>query len=183
MTTPSNTVISAPGNTDSHTFGPGWRTLAGIGVSLLVIAGLIWLDASRLPEQLTVGVGPAAAMRMVAAFVAALGVAHGVQAWGRRVREVNEGFTPREASPTTHPAGLAWILGGLAVLAACVHFNGGFVIGATALFVATARAFGQPVGARSVGIGGVLATLVFVFFARVLSLSLPAGPLERLLLA
>lgn len=179
MTTP----VSTPVSVDAHTFGPGWRTLAGVALALLALAGLIWLDAQRLPEQMTVGVGPAAAMRLVAAFVAVLGVAHGVQAWARRVREVNEGFTPREARPTTHPAGLAWILGGLAVLGACVHFGGGFVFGATALFVATARAFGQPLGVRSVGIGLVLATLVFVFFARVLSLSLPAGPLERLLLA
>lgn len=170
-------------STDSHTFGPSWRTLAGIALALLALALVLWLDASRLPEQLTVGVGPAAAVRMVALFVAALGVAHGVAAWGRRVREAEEGFTPRDATPTTHPAGLAWILGGLAVLGACVHFGGGFVFGASALFVATARAFGQPVGARSVGIGLVLTTLVFVFFARVLSLSLPAGPLERLLLA
>lgn len=170
-------------STDSHTFGPSWRTLAGIALALLALALLIWLDANRLPEQVTVGVGPAAAMRMVALFVAALGGAHGLVAWGRRVREVDEGFTPRNIAPTTNPAGLAWILGGLAVLGASVHFGGGFVFGATALFVATARAFGQPVGARSVGIGLVLTTLVFVFFARVLSLSLPAGPLERLLLA
>lgn len=170
-------------STDSHTFGPSWRTLAGIALALLALALVLWLDANRLPEQLTVGVGPAAAMRMVALFVAALGVAHGVAAWGRRVREAEEGFSPRDATPTTHPAGLVWILGGLAVLGACVHFGGGFVFGASALFVATARAFGQPVGARSVGIGLVLTTLVFVFFARVLSLSLPAGPLERLLLA
>lgn len=170
-------------STDSHTFGPSWRTLAGIALALLVLALLIWLDANRLPEQMTVGVGPAAAMRIIALFVGVLGVAHGVAAWGRRVREVEEGFTPRDASPTTNPAGLAWILGGLAVLGASVYFGGGFVFGATALFVGTARAFGQAVGARSVGIGLVLTTLVFVFFARVLSLSLPAGPFERLLLA
>ncbi len=168
--------------TDSHTFGPSWRTLAGIALALLLLALLIWLDANRLPEQVTVGVGPVVAMRMVSLFVAALGVAHGVSAWGLRVRQVEEGFTPRDASPSTNPAGLAWILGGLALLGASVHWGGGFVIGATALFVTTARAFGQPVGVRSVGMGLVLTALVFVFFARVLSLSLPAGPLERLLL-
>lgn len=169
-------------STDSHTFGPGWRTLAGIALALLALALLIWLDANRLPEQMTVGVGPAAAMRLVALFVAALGVAHGVAAWGRRVREAEEGFTPRDAAPATNLAALAWILGGLAVLAACVQVGGGFIVGSTALFVGTARAFGQPVGARSVGIGVVLTTLVFLFFALVLSLSLPVGPLEQLLL-
>ncbi len=170
-------------STDSHAFGPSGRTLTGIALALLILALLIWLDANRLPEQVTVGVGPAAAMRMVSVFVAILGVAHGVAAWTRRVREADEGFTPHHASPATNPTGLTWILVGLAVLGGCVHFGGGFVIGATTLFVTTARAFGQPLGARSVCIGLVLTTLVFVFFARVLSLSLPAGPLERLLLA
>lgn len=167
---------------DSHTFGPSWRTLAGIALALEALAWLIWADASRLPEQGTVGVGPATPLRLVASFVAALGVAHAVVAWGRRVREVEEGFTPRDAAPATNHTALAWILGGLAVLAACVQFGGGFVLGASALFVGTARAFGQTVGLRSVGLALVLTTLVFLFFARVLSLSLPAGPLERLLL-
>ena len=170
-------------STDSHTFGPSWRTLAGIALALEILALLIWLDANRLPEQMTVGVGPSAAMRLVALFVAVLGVAHAVTAWGRRVRETEESFSPRDAAPATNHAALAWILGGLAVLAACVQLGGGFIVGATALFVGTARAFGQPVNVRSVGMGVVLTALVFLFFARVLSLSLPAGPLERLLLA
>lgn len=170
-------------STDSHTFGPSWRTLAGISLALLALALAIWLDSNRLPEQTTVGVGPTAAMRLVALLVAVLGVAHGVVAWGRRIRETEDGFTPQALAPTTHPAGLAWILGGLAVLGACVYFGGGFVIGATALFVTTARAFGQAHGVRSWGIGLTLTTLVFLFFARVLSLTLPTGPIERLLLA
>jgi putative tricarboxylic transport membrane protein len=170
-------------STDSHTFGPGWRVLAGIALALEALALLIWLDANRLPAQVTVGVGPAAAMRMVALLLAALGLAHGLVAWTRRVRATEEGFTPRDVAPITHHAALAWILGGLAALALCINFGGGFILGATALFVATARAFGQPLGVRPAGIGLSLTTLVFLFFARALSLSLPMGPLERLLLA
>lgn len=170
-------------STDSPTSGPSWRTLAGVALVLQLLALLIWLDARRLPEPVAVGVGPAAAMRMVSLFVAALGVAHGVAAWVRRSRREEGGHRSGEATHRTHPAGLAWILGGLALLGASVHFGGGFILGTTALFVTTACAFGQPAGARSVGIGLVLTTLVFVFFARVLSLSLPAGPFERLLLA
>lgn len=170
-------------STDSHTFGPRWRTLAGIGLFLLALALFIWLDANRLPEPGAVGVGPAAAMRLVSLFVAALGVAHLLSAWGRRVRETEEGFMPRDAAPLTNHASLAWILGGLLALGVCVHLGGGFIVGATALFVGTARAFGQPLGVRSLGIGLVLTTLVFFFFARVLTLSLPVGPIEQLLLA
>lgn len=170
-------------STDSHNFGPSWRTLAGIALFLEALALFIWLDANRLPPAGAVGVGPAPAMYLVAAFVAALGLAHGLMAWGRRVRETEEGFTPRDATPTTNRAALAWILGGLATLGACVAMGAGFIVGATALFISTARAFGQPLGARSVSIGLVLTSLVFLFFARVLSLSLPIGPLETLLLA
>ncbi len=169
-------------SSDSNTFGPSWRTLAGIAVALLLLALFIWLDANRLTGPVTVGVGPAAAMRLIALFVAALGVAHGVMAWGRRVREVEEGFTPLDPAPATNLAALGWILGGLALLALAVELGGGFIAGATALFAGTARAFGQPIGIRSIGIGAVLTTLVFLFFARALSLTLPAGPLERLLL-
>lgn len=167
---------------DSHTFGPSWRALAGIAVALEALALLIWLDANRLPEHVTAGVGPAASMRLIALLVAALGLAHGVAAWGRRVRETEEGFSPRDAAAATNLGALAWILGGLAMLGLCVQFGGGFIAGATALFVGTARAFGQPVAPRSTGIGLLLTTLVFLFFARVLSLTLPMGPLERLLL-
>ncbi len=170
-------------STDSHTFGPSWRTLAGIGLFLLALALFIWLDANRLPEPGAVGVGPAAAMRLVSLFVAVLGLSHLVAAWGRRVRETEEGFTPREAAPATNHAALAWILGGLFALGLCVHLGGGFIVGATVLFVGTARAFGKPVGLRSVGVGLVLTTLVFYFFARGLTLSLPIGPLEQLLLS
>lgn len=169
--------------TDSHTFGPRWRVVAGMGAALWLMALAVWLDANRLPPHVTAGVGPAAAMHLVAVLLAALGLAHLVTAWGHRVREREEGFTPRDAHPATNTGALAWILGGLTVLAVCVHMGGGFVLGATALFAGTARAFGQPLNVRSVGLGLGLTTGVFLFFARVLSLGLPAGPLERLLLA
>lgn len=169
--------------TDSHLSGPGWRTLAGIAISLELIAMAIVLDALRLPEPNAVGVGPAAAMYVVAFIVAVLGIAHGFSAWARRVREVHEGATPAEAAPAVNNAAIAWILGGLGALGACVYFGGGFILGATALFVGTARAFGQPVAAKSILMGLLITTLVFLFFARALSLTLPAGPLEALLLA
>ncbi len=166
----------------AHENGPGWRVLAGIGLALLVLAGLIWVDAGRLPQQVTVGVGPAAGMRLVAMLVAVLGLAHGVSAlrvcWRRR-----EGAAPRPpAGPRTSVSALAWVLGGMAGLVLVLELGGGFVIGAAWLFVATARAFGQRVGVRSVGVALVLTAFVFLVFTKALSLSLPVGPLERLLM-
>ena len=62
-----------------------------------------------------------------------------------------------------------------------LQVGGGFVLGATWLFVATAAAFGQPIRLKSPLIGFVLALAVYAFFTLGLSLSLPAGPLERAL--
>jgi putative tricarboxylic transport membrane protein len=170
-------------STVPHTSGPSFRTLTGIALMLLLLALLIWLDADRLPPQVTVGVGPASVMRIMSLFVAALSVAHGVAAWKCHLRQTEQEAATSEITPISDLAGLAWILSGLALLGTSVYFGGGFVLGSTALFVTTARAFGQPIGFRSFGIGLTLTSFVFVFFARVLSLSLPAGPLERLLMA
>ncbi|HEY6133539.1 MAG TPA: tripartite tricarboxylate transporter TctB family protein, partial [Rubrivivax sp.] len=77
---------------------------------------------------------------------------------------------------------LAWVLGGLVGMIAILELGGGFIVGSTWLFVATARAFGQPIRVKSPLIGFVLAAVAYAFFTKALSLSLPTGPLERLLL-
>lgn len=164
----------------SNEIGPGWRTLAGICLVLIALATLVWLDADKVPVQQTVGVGPAAGMRLVAVLVAVLGVAHGVAAL-RAYLQASEGFEPRSLGHVS-VSGLMWVLGGLAGLIALLEFGGGFVLGASWLFVATARAFGQAIGIKSFGLGLALTTAVFLFFTRVLSLSLPTGFFERLLL-
>ena len=155
--------------------GPRPRTQAGIGAGLLLLALAIWLDADRLPPPNVVGVGPSAPMRLVALLVAALALAHGVAAWRRRTLDV-------PAPERGNHASLAWVMAALVGLIAVLQLGGGFVAGSAWLFVGTARGFGEPLSARSVGIGAVLAALVYLFFTRVLSLALPAGPLERLLM-
>ncbi len=57
----------------------------------------------------------------------------------------------------------------------------GFSIATGLLFAATARAFGRGPLWKTIPIGIVLAYVIWVIFARGLSLSLPAGPLEHLL--
>ena len=121
------------------------------------------------------GVGPSAAPRLVGALLAGLGIAHWVVAWrGRgRVLEVDRG----------NHRSLAWVMGALVGLIVVLQFGGGFVLASAWLFVATARGFGEALRARSVALGLGLALLVYLFFTRVLTLALPAGPLERLLWA
>ncbi len=155
--------------------GPPPGVAAGIGVVLLLLAALVAIDAQRLPPASALGVGPAAAMRLVAAFVAVLGVAHLVTAWQRRLDAALS-----DAAPANRAA-LAWVLGALAGLMLVLQVGGGFIAASAWLFALTARGFGAPLGAKSIGIGIALSALVYFFFTKALSLGLPAGPLERLL--
>lgn len=160
---------------DDSTAGPRPRTQAAIGAGLLLLALALWLDAARLPPPNVVGVGPSAPMRLVAVLVVAVALAHLVAAWRRRALH-----TP--APQRGNHASLAWVMAALLGLIAVLQLGGGFVAGSAWLFVGTARGFGEKISAKSVGIGAVLAALVYLFFTRVLSLALPAGPLERLLM-
>ena len=58
--------------------------------------------------------------------------------------------------------------------------NGGFIPATTVLFAATAAAFGRRAILTDLAIGFVLSVVVYLMFSKVLSLSLPAGPIERL---
>jgi putative tricarboxylic transport membrane protein len=160
--------------------GPGWRTLLGVGVALIAIAVAVLMDATRLPPPATVGVGPSAAMRLVAGFLAILGVAHGIAAWRQRAREIAGGPSPAPADYGNVKA-LAWVLSALLGLIVILELGGGFIAAATWLFVATARGFGERLSPKSIVAGLVLSSLIYFFFTRLLSLGLPAGPLERLL--
>lgn len=159
---------------DAADVGPRPRTQALIGVGLLLLALVLWLDAARLPAFTTAGVGPAAAPRLVGALVALLGVAHLVLAWRRHGAAIGEPSHGNLAS-------LAWVMAALVGLMAAIGFEAGFIAGSTWLFAATARGFGERLSVKSVGIGLALSVAVYLFFTRVLSLALPAGPLERLI--
>jgi len=157
----------------------GWRAQIAIGVALLLLAGLIAFDATKLTVPTVVGVGPTAAMRLVAILVALVAVAHWVAAWRQRARELAGASSP--AAPSYgNRAALGWVLGALLGLIAILEIGGGFVLASTWLFVGTARGFGQRISAKSIAIGFVLSALVYLFFTKALSLGLPAGPLERL---
>lgn len=161
--------------------GPGWQALAAVGGGLFALAAVIFWDAASMAPAGAVGVGPIPAMRLVAMLLVVLGIAHFVQALRLRAARGVPDNPATETLPTNHAA-LAWVLGGLVGMIAVLQFGGGFVIGSTWLFVATARGFGQPIRIQSPAIGLVLAASVFAFFTQALSLSLPAGPLERLFL-
>jgi len=161
---------------EQTTTGPGRQALATVAALLLGLAAVIAWDITAMAPAQAVGVGPTAVMRMVVGLLLVLGLAHAIAAARAAPK------TRAQTTSATNRAALGWVLGGLVGMIAVLQLGGGFVMGATWLFAATARAFGQPLRSRSPVIGLVLAALVYAFFTQALSLSLPAGPLERLLL-
>lgn len=142
-----------------------------IALILLALSGLIWWDMSTLQLSSVYGPGPKAMP-----IVVALGL--GVLAIGNAISALRGGLPARES--------LDWrpillILGGLAALIALVAYGGGFIPGTAILFAATSAAFGRRAFITDLLIGFVIGVVVYLVFSKLLTLSLPIGPLESLL--
>ena len=149
-----------------------------VGVILLASAVIVGLDASHIQSGFTYGISPAAIPYVVAALLAVLGLCHFIAAFRRR---------EPTADPTTWPSepadwkAVALMVTGLFALMASVAFGGGFILGSSLLFALTARSFGRKAFLADFAIGVVLAIVIFLVFNNLLSLTLPEGPIERLL--
>ncbi|MEW6641521.1 MAG: tripartite tricarboxylate transporter TctB family protein [Pseudomonadota bacterium] len=142
-----------------------------IAVSLALLAGLLVWDAGHLQANTVYGMGPQAMPVVIACGLGLLALANLIDALRGRL-------PPRESAD---PRAVLLILGGLALLIAILGIGGGFILATTALFVATSAAFGRRAPLTDFAIAFVLSLLIYLAFDRVLTLSLPAGPLERLL--
>lgn len=142
-----------------------------IAVGLLAVAGIIWWDLSGLELASTYGIGPKAMPAVVAAGFVVLAIGNLVTAL--------RGELPKRDS--ADPRAILLILGGLAALIALIALGGGFIPATAILFATTAAAFGRKAFVTDLVIGFVLALVIFLVFDKLLTLSLPAGPLERLL--
>lgn len=151
-----------------------------VGVALLALAGVILFDAQRLAPGSIYGVGPSAAPVIVAAGLVLLGLATLLAAWRGRAAETEtrETSAPRAK---TDGVGVLAMLAALAALIAVIGLGGGFIVATTILFAATAWAFGAraPLAAcKGVAGGFGLSVVIYLAFTKLLSLSLPQGPLE-----
>ena len=142
--------------------------IAGV---LLLIALVIFWDASAMQLATTYGMGPQAMPYVIATGMVLLAAGNFWLAW-RGDFPARESFDPKA---------IVLILGGLAALIAIIGLGGGFIPATAILFAATATAFGRRAIHIDLAIGLVLAVVVFLLFDKLLTLSLPAGPLERLL--
>ena len=146
---------------------------AGLVVAalLLCLAGLVWWDMTGLTLSSTYGLGPQAVPGVVAIGLAFLAVANAALAF--------RGDATDRESRDPKPIGL--IVGGLAILIVLMSAGGGFIIGTAILFAATAAAFGRRAVLADLAIGLVIAVAIYLLFSKLLSLSLPVGPIERLI--
>jgi len=147
--------------------------VAGMAIAgvLLALAAVILWDTASLQLATTYGIGPKAMPYVVAAGLALLSA-------GNLLMAFRGGFPPREE---VDRRAVALILGALAALIAIIGLGGGFIAAATILFATTSAAFGRRAIHIDLAIGFVLALAVYLTFDKLLTLSLPAGPLERLL--
>lgn len=151
------------------------EVLIGLGVAAvgLVVIGDTWLSPAA-PSYATVG--PQAFPFGIGALVVLLGALLCLAALkGGSWRD------PAEEAGLGHPQwrGLAWVVLGLVLNLALIE-KLGFVIASTLLFACVARGFASTRPLRDLAIGFVLALTAYLGFAKVLSIKLGEGLLERL---
>ncbi len=143
-----------------------------VGVLLLVVAAFVGYDASQQTITSNYGLGPTAMPYVVCAGLTILGLAHFFVAF-------REGLPkPEQADKSA----LFWIAAGMVGLIASIALGGGFVLAVMLVFACTARGFGRRAFVIDAIIGFVLGFAIFIIFAKLLTLILPAGPFEQLFL-
>lgn len=150
---------------------PDWATLV-IAAGLAAAAGVIFWDASRLPQAGGYGgVGPADVPRWVASGLLILAI------WSV-IAALRDGPEPRVKAAS---GPVLWIVLGLLLQLLLLNVAG-FSIATALLFAGAAAGFGKRNFALTLPIGIVLGAAIYVVFGGLLELSLPAGPLERMFL-
>ena len=147
------------------------RAGVAIALALAALAAVLVWDSRQLQTTTMYGMGPE-----VMPVVIAIGL--GILAIGNLIDALRGNLPARESAD---PKAVWLILAGLALLIAIIGFGGGFILATSALFVTTSAAFGRRAILADAAIAIVMTTLIYLAFDRLLTLSLPAGPLERLL--
>ena len=142
-----------------------------IAVILAVIAGVIvWQTSLMRVPPVQQRVGPTVFPYFIAGALFLLSL-------GTLVSALRGTFPARERSDI---APMIWIVAGL-VAQILLLSTAGFAVATGLLFAFTAKGFGRGPLWQTIPIGIIFALIVWFIFARGLQLSLPAGPLERLL--
>jgi putative tricarboxylic transport membrane protein len=143
-----------------------------IALVLAAIAAIIiWQTSLMRVPPIQAKVGPTVFPYAIATGLILLSIGTAVSAW-------RNGFPEREA---VNYGPIAWIIGGLLGQLLLIGWAG-FSVGTAVLFAFVAKGFGRGPLWLTLPIGFVLAFVIWFIFSRGLQLSLPAGPIERLIL-
>ena len=150
---------------------PDWAALV-IAAGLLALALLIAWDASRLGAGGAYArIGPQTIPYVIAICLGGLAVWTVIAAY-------RHDFPEREQQDLPP---VLWIVGGLVAQMALIKFTG-FSIATGILFAMTARGMGKVSLPLALLSGILISAFVWFVFARLLQLTLPAGPPEHLLM-
>lgn len=159
------------------TTGPSHLSRRPDGAALVIAAILaaiavviFWQTAQMRLPPIQARVGPTVFPYIVATAMLVLSA-------GTVLSAFRHGFPARDKD---NLGPIAWIIGGLVLQIVTLSWLG-FSIATGLLFAFTARAFGRGPLWQTIPIGVVFAFVVWFAFARGLQLSLPTGPLERLI--
>lgn len=141
--------------------------IAGVLAALALV--IIWQTAQMRVPPVQAKVGPT-----VFPYVVAGGML--VLAFGTVLSAIRRGF-PERSPDNLGP--IAWVVGGLLAQILLLS-TAGFSIATGVLFALTAKAFGRDKLWQTIPIGIVFGFIIWFIFARGLQLTLPQGPLERL---
>lgn len=142
-----------------------------VALALIGVAAVVAVDAVRLSHVRTfgAGLGPAAFPWAVAVGLAALGLG-------------NLAVALKGRAPEGYPVNLgpvAWVACGLVAQIALLAIAG-FSVATGVLFAFTAKGFGRGPLWLTIPVGAVFSFILYVIFTKALALTLPAGPLEKL---
>ena len=141
-----------------------------IAILLAVLAAVIFYETRSMKVTAAYArVGPTTFPYVIAAGLAILAV-------GTALSALRGGFPERDPERL---GPIVWIVGGL-VLQLLLLKPAGFSIATGLLFALTAKGFGRGPLWLTIPIGIVFALVIWLIFTRLLTLSLPAGPLESL---
>lgn len=150
---------------------PDWAALA-IAVILVVIAAVIFFDVARVKDAAGYSqVGPATVPEWISFGLIGLAVWTAIEAF--------RGDFPQRERQEFGP--VVWVVAGLAAQMLLLN-RAGFSIATGILFALVAAGFGRRKLWLTIPIGIVLCLGIWLIFAGLLQLSLPAGPLEHLFL-
>lgn len=149
---------------------PDWAALLIAAVLAVIAAVIIWQTSLMRVPPIQAKVGPTVFPYIIAGGLAVLAVGTALSAL--------RGSFPARTKDNYGP--MFWIVGGL-VAQLLLLSTAGFSIATGLLFALTAKGFGRGPLWQTIPIGVIFAFIVWFIFSHGLQLSLPKGPIERLI--